>query len=85
MRPIFLHSTSYFTRQDNRNIYMLLDYVCGGELFSHLRRAGRFDNNMTRFYAAEIVLAIEYLHERNVIYRDLKPENLLIGMSFPLR
>ena len=64
---------------------MLLDYVCGGELFSHLRRAGRFDNNMTRFYAAEIVLAIEYLHERNVIYRDLKPENLLIGMSFPLR
>lgn len=58
---------------------MLLEYVVGGELFSHLRRAGRFTNDMTRFYASEIVLAIEYLHSKNIVYRDLKPENLLIG------
>lgn len=57
---------------------MLLEYVVGGELFTHLRRAGRFTNDMTRFYASEIVLAIEYLHSKDIIYRDLKPENLLI-------
>lgn len=51
---------------------MLLGYVVGGELFSHLRRAGRFTNDMTRFYASEILLALEYLHSKNIVYRDLK-------------
>ena len=63
------------TFQDDRNLYMLLEYVCGGELFSHLRRAGRFSNDMTRFYAAEIVLALEYMHSLDFVYRDLKPVN----------
>lgn len=57
---------------------MLQEYVIGGELFSHLRKAGRFTNEMTRFYASEILLAIEYLHAKDMIYRDLKPENLLL-------
>eukprot|EP00128_Syssomonas_multiformis_P008097 Colp12_sorted_trinity150504_noHs@10681 len=71
----------FCTFQDDRNLYMLLEYVCGGELFSHLRRAGRFTADMTKFYAAEIVLAIEYLHSLDIIYRDLKPENLLLDMQ----
>ena len=44
----------FCTFQDDKNLYMLLEYVLGGELFSHLRRAGKFPNDMTRFYAAEI-------------------------------
>lgn len=75
----------FCTFQDDTNLYMLLEYVVGGELFSHLRRAGRFTNDMTRFYASEIVLAIEYLHSKNIIYRDLKPENLLIDHQGHIR
>ncbi|KAJ3300942.1 hypothetical protein HDV03_001579 [Kappamyces sp. JEL0829] len=66
------------TFQDVRNVYLLEEYVMGGEMFSHLRRAGRFSNEMTKFYAAEITLALTYLHELEIIYRDLKPENLLL-------
>ncbi|KAG2180637.1 hypothetical protein INT44_003644 [Umbelopsis vinacea] len=68
----------YCTFQDDRNLYMMLEYVVGGELFSHLRRAGRFTTDITRFYASEILLAVEYLHSKDIIYRDLKPENLLL-------
>ena len=57
---------------------MLLEYAIGGELFSYLRKAGRFSLADTKFYACEIVLAIEYLHSHNIVYRDLKPENLLL-------
>ena len=58
---------------------MQLDYCPGGEVFSYLRKAKRFDENTSRFYAAEIVLILEFLHEREgVAYRDLKPENLLL-------
>jgi serine/threonine protein kinase len=65
------------TFQDLANVYLLEEYVIGGEMFSHLRRAGRFSNEMTKFYAAEITLALSYLHDMQIIYRDLKPENLV--------
>lgn len=57
---------------------MLLDYACGGELFTLLRREGRFSNDVALFFASEILLAFEYLHGMDIAYRDLKPENLLI-------
>lgn len=56
-----------------------LDYCPGGEVFTYLRRARRFDLDTARFYAAEIFLILEFLHEvEHVAYRDLKPENLLL-------
>ncbi|ROW10559.1 hypothetical protein VMCG_01931 [Cytospora schulzeri] len=65
---------------DSDHLFLLLDYVPGGELFSYLRKFRRFDEPMARYYAAEIVLVLEYLHEKQggVAYRDLKPENLLL-------
>jgi len=57
----------------------------GGELFSYLRAAGRFTNSMTKFYAAEVVLALEHLHSVNIIHRDLRPENLLLDKRGHIR
>ncbi|KAK7740570.1 cAMP-dependent protein kinase catalytic subunit [Cytospora paraplurivora] len=70
--------TLWGTFQDSKNLYMVMDFVEGGELFSLLRKSGRFPNPVAKFYAAEVTLALEYLHEKNIIYRDLKPENLLL-------
>jgi len=74
--PFIVTLYAYF--QDERSLYMLLEYIIGGELFTHLRKAGKFPNDHTRFNAAQIVLALQYLHVDNIVYRDLKPENLLL-------
>lgn len=64
--------------QDPLNLYLMMEYIIGGEFFSHLRKAGRFPNDTSRFYAAEITLVFEHLHSLMILYRDLKPENLLL-------
>ncbi|KAJ6647536.1 cAMP-dependent protein kinase catalytic subunit 3, partial [Pseudolycoriella hygida] len=80
----FIVNLRWYTR-DDCCLYMLFEYVVGGELFSYLRNAGRFNSSTANFYACEIVLALEYLHSMSIVYRDLKPENLLIDRDGHLK
>ncbi|KAA0152224.1 hypothetical protein FNF29_04088 [Cafeteria roenbergensis] len=59
-------------------LYFVMDYCPGGELFFHLGKEGRFHEGRAKFYAAQILLALEHLHSKGVVYRDLKPENVLL-------
>eukprot|EP00735_Rhodelphis_limneticus_P001946 TRINITY_DN1267_c0_g1::TRINITY_DN1267_c0_g1_i1::g.26800::m.26800 TRINITY_DN1267_c0_g1::TRINITY_DN1267_c0_g1_i1::g.26800 ORF type:complete len:782 (-),score=302.12,sp/P00516/KGP1_BOVIN/37.69/8e-131,sp/P00516/KGP1_BOVIN/32.73/3e-38,sp/P00516/KGP1_BOVIN/31.86/2e-10,Pkinase/PF00069.20/3.8e+03,Pkinase/PF00069.20/2.1e-68,cNMP_binding/PF00027.24/2e-18,cNMP_binding/PF00027.24/3.5e-20,cNMP_binding/PF00027.24/1.2e-18,Pkinase_Tyr/PF07714.12/7.3e+02,Pkinase_Tyr/PF07714.12/1.2e-31,Kinase-like/PF14531.1/5.7e+ len=66
------------TFQDPKNLYLVCELVQGGELFSRLQHVGKFDERTAKFYAGCVISAFEYLHSRDIIYRDLKPENMLI-------
>jgi len=66
------------TFHDPRYVFILLEYVPGGEFFTHLRKAGRFDNDTSRFFAGGIASIFDYCHNKSIIYRDLKPENILL-------
>ena len=68
----------HYAFQTPDKLYLVLDYCPGGELFFHLSRFRRFPERVARFYAAELLLAIGHLHKRGIIYRDLKPENVLL-------
>jgi len=74
--PFVVNLIGHF--QDEKKLFMVLEFVHGGELFSHLRREGRFSDDHGRYYAQEIVLAFAAMHDASIVYRDLKPENLLI-------
>lgn len=71
----------HFAFQTEDKLYFVLEYCAGGELFFHLSRYRRFPERVARFYAAELLLAIGHLHRRKIIFRDLKPENVLLDAS----
>lgn len=73
--------TLRFAFQSKDKLYLVLDYFQGGELFFHLKTQRRFSEDTARIYVAEIALAFGHLHSLGVIYRDLKPENVLLDDS----
>ncbi|KAK2634157.1 hypothetical protein Ddye_028949 [Dipteronia dyeriana] len=68
----------FFTFQDTFSLYMALESCEGGELFDQITRKGRLSEDEARFYAVEVVDALEYIHSMGLIHRDIKPENLLL-------
>lgn len=68
----------HFAFQSEDKLYLVLDYCPGGELFFHLSRYRRFPERVARFFSAELLLALGHLHKKGIIYRDLKPENVLL-------
>ncbi|KAI7862609.1 kinase-like domain-containing protein [Spinellus fusiger] len=64
--------------QTNDRLYLILEYATGGELFTHMAMENMFLEDVARFYLAELVLALEHLHGLGIVYRDLKPENVLL-------
>lgn len=68
----------YYTFQDMQSLYFVLDLCSGGELLGVLKRMTTFDEECTRFYSAEILDTVDYMHGRGIIHRDLKPENVLL-------
>ncbi|KAI8145183.1 kinase-like domain-containing protein [Fennellomyces sp. T-0311] len=65
--------------QDDENMFMVIDLMLGGDLRFHLDRMGCFPEEYVRFYAAEIALALRYLHRKHIVHRDLKPDNILLN------
>ncbi|XP_020811839.1 protein kinase DC1-like isoform X1 [Drosophila serrata] len=74
--PFLIHLVD--STKDFDNLYLILPLVNGGELFTYHRRVRKFNERQARFYAAQVLLALEYMHQMLLIYRDLKPENILL-------
>lgn len=68
----------HYAFQTKTKLYLVMDYLTGGELFFHLKAEGRFTESRSKLYSAEIALGLGHLHENRIIYRDLKPENILL-------
>jgi len=78
MKHPFIVSLKY-AFQTEEKLYLVLDFLSGGELFFHLKEETKFSVERAKYYCAEIVLAIEHLHKHDIIYRDLKPENVVLN------
>lgn len=71
--------------QSHNELFFVMDICTGGELFCHLLLQRRFSERLAKFYMCEILLGFHYMHERDIVYRDIKPENILVDMDGHIR
>jgi len=74
--PFIVHLR--FAFQTSSKLYLVLDFLSGGELFFHLSKEVKFSTERAQFYTAELVLALGHMHSLDIIYRDIKPENIVL-------
>ncbi|CAF3969554.1 unnamed protein product [Rotaria magnacalcarata] len=75
----------YWTTHTSSLVFLLLEYLPGGELFQMMRKREKFDSKLSVFYASEVLLGLDYLHHLDILYRDLKPENILLDSEGHIR
>jgi microtubule-associated serine/threonine kinase len=75
----------YYSFTSRDNLYIVMEYLNGGDCYSLLRNMGALDEEVARQYVAEAVLALEYCHTQGIIHRDLKPDNLLVSSNGHLK
>ena len=71
-------TTLFHRYQDERNLHMVLEYVQGGTMHRFIQMNNRLPNETARFFAAQTVMAVQYLHGEHIVYRDLQPENIML-------
>ncbi|XP_036323646.1 serine/threonine-protein kinase greatwall isoform X1 [Rhagoletis pomonella] len=71
----------FYSLQSVSYVYLVMDYMVGGDLKSLLTMFGYFDEAVARFYVAEVALALQYLHEHGIVHRDIKPDNMLLSAT----
>ncbi len=74
-----------FAFQDQLNLYLIMDYLPGGDLRFHIGKMRRFNENQTKFFSSCLLLGLYCLHKNNIIHRDIKPENLVLDRKGYLR
>ena len=68
----------HYAFQNSQKLYMVMDFVQGGDFFTVMRKFRRLPEDWVRVYVAEIAMALQHLHDIQIVYRDLKPENILV-------
>ncbi|KAH8359323.1 hypothetical protein KR093_005819 [Drosophila rubida] len=71
----------FYSLQSLSSVYLVMEYMVGGDLKSLLAMYGYFDEATARFYVAEIVMALQYLHQHGIVHRDIKPDNMLLSST----